>query len=146
MKPDRYKPPAAMTWQELLAMEAELNPNGERFGDATPLTKTDVEPLVEAFAAKVREQLETYAPKIRVPPEIASIQQALEGFKAKHAEFETKHAEHSKEFQALNQRLSILEKRLQNEEDKQNPPGFAERMRRGALHGSEKRLTGIDGR
>jgi hypothetical protein len=68
--------------------DADLEVNEEL--DEKKLSELVDKKLAEVLPAKVKEQMEAYAPQVRVPPDIAEIKTTLEGFKAKHAEFEKK--------------------------------------------------------
>lgn len=67
--------------------------------------------VAELVPGKVKEQMEAYAAQVRVPPDIAEIKNTLEGFKAKHAEFEKKFGELDATYQlsAMAEKVKALE-------------------------------------
>jgi hypothetical protein len=117
-------------WRRIIAaakrhgieLSDDVKKHAEKLGDpdqeVNDLDEKKLSELVdEKFAElekKVKEQMEAYAPQTRVPPDIAEIKTALEGFKAKHAEFEKKFGELDATYQlsAMAEKVKAMEAQL----------------------------------
>jgi hypothetical protein len=89
-------------WKRIIAaakrydieLSDDVKKHAEKLGDPDQeVLDLDEKKLTELITAKVKEQMEAYAPQVRVPPDIAEIKNALDGFKSKCGEYDKKFGE-----------------------------------------------------